>query len=120
MIFLAGFKLRLTGVVRVRSKKNNSYFVSSPLTSVTVSAVLTHLEGRSEGGLVVLGPGGVGGDGGGGGEVVEGVAGLETVTSLVWSVVCGGCGSQVTGASCTYVGCGVVGSFQYTFRYCNI
>ena len=96
----------------MRSKKNNSYFVSSPLTSLTVSAVLTDLEGRGEGGSVVLG----GGLGGGGGEVVEGVAGLETVASLVWSVVCGGCGSPVARGRCSYVGCAVVASFQYTFR----
>ena len=111
---LAGFKLRLSGVVRVRSRKNNSYFVSSPLTRLTVSAALSQLEGRAEGGLAVVG----GGEGGG--EVVEGVGGLETLTSLDWSVVCGGCGSQVTRATCTYVGCGVVASFQYTFRYRHV
>ena len=101
-------------MVRVRSKKNNSYFVSSPLTCITVSAVLTQLEGRPEEGLATLG------GTGGGGEVVEGVAGLEAVTSLVWSVVCGGCGSQITRATCTYVGCAVVASFQYTFRCVNV
>ena len=96
----------------MRSKKNNSYFVSSPLTSLTVSAVLNDLDVRGEGGSVVLG----GGLGGGGGEVVEGVASLETVASLVWSVVCGGCGSPVARGRCSYVGCAVVASFQYTFR----
>ena len=61
-------------MVRVRSKKNNSYFVSSPLTCITVSAFLTQLEGRPEEGLANLG------GSGGGGEVVEGVAGVEAVT----------------------------------------
>ena len=96
-------------MVRVRSRKNNSYFVSSPLTCLTVSGLLAGWAGGQQErrwGRGVLQ--------GGGGEVVEGVAGVEGVASLVWAVQCGGCGSQVATAACTYVGCRVVGSLHFS------
>ena len=98
-------------MVRVRSRRSNSYFVCSPLTSSTTSGLLEGWEGRgAEAGPVLL-LGGVGGR-----EVVEGVGGVEGVMSLVWSVECGGCGSPVTRSVCSYVGCRVVGRLRYSIR----
>ena len=101
--------MELSGVVRVRSKKNNSYFTSTPLTCATLSGLVWGWEmGGREVGPVVL-DGEVAGR-----EIVEGVGGVEGVSSLVWSVQCEGCGSQVTRSGCSYVGCRVVGRLYYS------
>ena len=41
---------------------------------------------------------------------------VESMLSVSVGVACGGCGSCVARDHCSYVGCGVLNSFEYSVR----
>ena len=51
-----------------------------------------------------------------GSDIIDTIVSVESVTSCVVGVACGGCGSSVTQGHCSYVGCGVVGRVEHSVR----
>ena len=96
---LPGMKYEIQSIVKITSKKNNPYFISTPFTNF-VPIMNEDDEDNTDAGS----------------DIIDTIVSVESVTSCVVGVACGGCGSSVTQGLCSYVGCGVVGREEHSVR----
>ena len=125
-----GVRQKIFSVVKVMSKKQNAYLISTVMTSsepvlsctsdvtesggddsvpevMSLEPLLTNQRPHCPGAWPM---------GGGLPPLLDTPALVEAVLSLSVGVACGGCGSSVQAGRCSYVGCGVINSFEYSVR----
>ena len=127
-----GLRLEIFSVVKVMSKKHNPYLISTVMTSAEPVLSCSSDVTESGGGdcdtevmsleplLTNQRPHGPGAWPIGGGlrlpHLLDTPVLVEAVLSLSVGVACGGCGSSVQDGRCSYVGCGVINSVEYSVR----
>ena len=94
---LPGLKYEIQSIVKITSKKNNPYFISTPFTNFVP---IEDDEDNNEEGS----------------DFIDTIVSVEAVTSCVVAVACGGCGSGVVHGHCSYIGCGVRDMMDHSVR----
>ena len=126
--WVPGLRQEIFSVVKVMSKKHNPYLISTVMTSAVPvltdsSSDVTHSggDGCSPESMtldlvltnqMIHFPGAMRGLP----SLLDTPALVEAVLSISVGVACGGCGSSVMAGRCSYVGCGVINSFEYSVR----
>ena len=130
VVWAPGLRLEIFSVVKVMSKKHNPYLISTVMTSaepvlscssdvtesgggdcdtevMSLEPLLTNQRLHYPGAWPMCG---------GLPHLLDTPVLVEAVLSLSVGVACGGCGSSVQAGRCSYVGCGVINSFEYSVR----
>ena len=111
LCLLPGAKVEVTSVIKTISRKGQTYFQSSYFTTVNFISPPSHSHcGLHRTSLNLLNPRAWNGN------MVELLMSVERVLSMTVLVECGGCNSAIVSGRCSYIGCNVDRSYEFTFK----